>query len=144
MSDTAVLLLMLLHAFAVRPGMLHVKVMGPGSSQADVYAVAVSDVVADVLRGYNGTIFAYGQTGEWHSIGGIGALQSLHGVEEMAWSSSLAGGRLSPRADGKIGGKGRRPRQWHWMKGYMWLNDVRRTRRGAASEGGADHGRSGL
>ncbi|GIL67169.1 hypothetical protein Vafri_20615 [Volvox africanus] len=39
------------------------KVLGPGASQADVYTAAVSDVVADVLRGYNGTILAYGQTG---------------------------------------------------------------------------------
>lgn len=41
-----------------------VQILGPNASQADVYAVAVSDVVADVLRGYNGTILAYGQTGE--------------------------------------------------------------------------------
>ncbi|GFR51944.1 hypothetical protein Agub_g14466 [Astrephomene gubernaculifera] len=39
------------------------KVLGPDCSQADVYTAAVSDVVGDVLRGYNGTILAYGQTG---------------------------------------------------------------------------------
>ncbi|KAG2485040.1 hypothetical protein HYH03_016243 [Edaphochlamys debaryana] len=39
------------------------KVLGPTCSQADVYSCAVSDVVADVVRGYNGTILAYGQTG---------------------------------------------------------------------------------
>jgi kinesin family protein 3/17 len=34
-----------------------------GSSQESVYVVAVSQIVDFVLQGYNGTVFAYGQTG---------------------------------------------------------------------------------
>ncbi len=34
------------------------------AGQADVYQAAVAPVVADVLKGYNGTVMAYGQTGK--------------------------------------------------------------------------------
>ncbi|KAJ0084104.1 hypothetical protein Patl1_30819 [Pistacia atlantica] len=39
------------------------KVFGPTSQQKDLYDVAVSPIVYEVLEGYNCTIFAYGQTG---------------------------------------------------------------------------------
>ncbi|KAJ4830991.1 Kinesin-like protein KIN-5D [Turnera subulata] len=39
------------------------KVFGPTSKQKDLYDVAVSPIVFEVLEGYNCTIFAYGQTG---------------------------------------------------------------------------------
>lgn len=39
------------------------EVLGPQAGQADVYQAAVAPVVADVLKGYNGTVLAYGQTG---------------------------------------------------------------------------------
>lgn len=39
------------------------EVLRQQSTQGDVYAAAVEPVVADVLRGYNGTVMAYGQTG---------------------------------------------------------------------------------
>ncbi|GAB4821469.1 hypothetical protein N2152v2_008515 [Parachlorella kessleri] len=39
------------------------KVLGPSSSQSDVYQAAVKPIVEDVLNGYNGTVMAYGQTG---------------------------------------------------------------------------------
>ena len=39
------------------------KVFGPSNSQADVYKNVVEPLIADVLSGYNCTVFAYGQTG---------------------------------------------------------------------------------
>lgn len=37
-------------------------VFTPTVNQAEVYDVVAKPIVADVLNGYNGTIFAYGQT----------------------------------------------------------------------------------
>lgn len=39
------------------------EVFGEGSEQSRVYDVAARAAIEDVLRGYNATIFAYGQTG---------------------------------------------------------------------------------
>ncbi|XP_022731716.1 kinesin-like protein KIN-5D [Durio zibethinus] len=39
------------------------KVFGPSSQQKDLFDLAVSPIVNEVLEGYNCTIFAYGQTG---------------------------------------------------------------------------------
>ncbi|XVE59170.1 hypothetical protein DITRI_Ditri05aG0024100 [Diplodiscus trichospermus] len=39
------------------------KVFGPSSQQKEVFDIAVSPIVIEVLEGYNCTIFAYGQTG---------------------------------------------------------------------------------
>ena len=38
-------------------------VFGMDSSQKNVFEVAARDIVEEFLEGYNGTIFAYGQTG---------------------------------------------------------------------------------
>ena len=38
------------------------KVFGMAASQQEVYAYSVGHIVDDVLGGYNGTVFAYGQT----------------------------------------------------------------------------------
>eukprot|EP00037_Helgoeca_nana_P017451 m.165472 g.165472 ORF g.165472 m.165472 type:complete len:975 (-) comp23999_c0_seq3:258-3182(-) len=48
------------------------RVFRPGSTQAEVYDYAAKPVVEDVLKGYNGTIFAYGQTssGKTHTMAG--------------------------------------------------------------------------
>lgn len=64
--------------------LLLTQVLGPSCSQADVYTSAVSDVVADVLRGYNGTILAYGQTG-WPLA------QRLRGLREMKGTTGSMG-----------------------------------------------------
>lgn len=40
-----------------------VHVFGMDSSQKNVFDVAAKDIVKQFLEGYNGTIFAYGQTG---------------------------------------------------------------------------------
>ena len=39
-------------------------VLGPHATQADLYRSAVAPIVDDVLNGYNGTIMAYGCTGD--------------------------------------------------------------------------------
>jgi kinesin family protein 5 len=39
------------------------RVLGPDATQHDVFMAGVKDVVDDVLKGYNGTCLAYGQTG---------------------------------------------------------------------------------
>ena len=38
-------------------------VFGPHSKQVDIYNLVARPIVDAVLEGYNGTIFAYGQTG---------------------------------------------------------------------------------
>jgi kinesin family protein 5 len=46
------------------------RVFKPTSTQEEVYAHAAKHIVDDVLGGYNGTIFAYGQTssGKTHTM----------------------------------------------------------------------------
>nr|CAH8851504.1 unnamed protein product [Trichobilharzia regenti] len=48
-------------------------VVQPKASQLEVYEVVAKPIVADVLNGYNGTIFAYGQTssGKTYTMEGI-------------------------------------------------------------------------
>ncbi|KAG5682991.1 hypothetical protein PVAND_012303 [Polypedilum vanderplanki] len=49
------------------------KVFKPNATQEKVYSEAAKSIVADVLAGYNGTIFAYGQTssGKTHTMEGV-------------------------------------------------------------------------
>ncbi|KAJ6224496.1 hypothetical protein RDWZM_003041 [Blomia tropicalis] len=49
------------------------KVFTPKASQEKVYSDSAKDIVKDVLGGYNGTIFAYGQTssGKTHTMEGV-------------------------------------------------------------------------
>lgn len=46
------------------------KVFKPTSTQEEVYMGAAYHIVQDVLSGYNGTVFAYGQTssGKTHTM----------------------------------------------------------------------------
>ncbi|KAK6485173.1 kinesin heavy chain isoform X1 [Huso huso] len=48
------------------------KVLSPNTSQENVYNACAKQIVKDVLGGYNGTIFAYGQTssGKTHTMEG--------------------------------------------------------------------------
>ena len=48
-------------------------VLGSTATQADVYELAAKPAVGDVLRGYNATLMAYGQTGagKTHTLGSI-------------------------------------------------------------------------
>lgn len=38
------------------------RIFGPESTQKEIFAVSTQSVVESVMNGYNGTIFAYGQT----------------------------------------------------------------------------------
>jgi hypothetical protein len=44
------------------------KVFKPNATQDKVYNEAAKSIVTDVLAGYNGTIFAYGQTSSGNKI----------------------------------------------------------------------------
>ena len=57
------------------------RVFGPDSSQAEVFEQA-EPIVDSVLRGYNGTIFVYGQTGtgKTHTMQGVFDVPELRGV----------------------------------------------------------------
>ncbi|XP_045601943.1 kinesin heavy chain isoform X3 [Procambarus clarkii] len=48
------------------------RIIKPNSTQEKVYDIVAKDIVKDVLNGYNGTIFAYGQTssGKTHTMEG--------------------------------------------------------------------------
>lgn len=49
------------------------KVFKPNASQEKVFSESAKSIVSDVLAGYNGTIFAYGQTssGKTHTMEGV-------------------------------------------------------------------------
>lgn len=49
------------------------KVFKPNASQEKVFDESAKSIVSDVLAGYNGTIFAYGQTssGKTHTMEGV-------------------------------------------------------------------------
>uniref|UniRef100_A0A0A9X3R0 Kinesin-like protein n=3 Tax=Lygus hesperus TaxID=30085 RepID=A0A0A9X3R0_LYGHE len=58
------------------------KVFKPNASQEKVYNEAAKSIVSDVLCGYNGTIFAYGQTssGKTHTMEGVIGDQNKQGI----------------------------------------------------------------
>lgn len=58
------------------------RVFGPHASQAQVYDEAAKPIVKDVLSGYNGTIFAYGQTssGKTHTMEGAIGDPTFEGI----------------------------------------------------------------
>ncbi|XP_013089022.1 kinesin heavy chain-like isoform X1 [Biomphalaria glabrata] len=58
------------------------KVLKPNVTQEYVYNVTAKPIVADVLSGYNGTIFAYGQTssGKTHTMEGVMGNEPLQGI----------------------------------------------------------------
>uniref|UniRef100_A0A336KMA5 Kinesin-like protein n=1 Tax=Culicoides sonorensis TaxID=179676 RepID=A0A336KMA5_CULSO len=58
------------------------KVFPPNTTQTQVYDVAAKSIVTDVLNGYNGTIFAYGQTssGKTHTMEGVIRDDELQGI----------------------------------------------------------------
>jgi kinesin family protein 5 len=57
-------------------------VFDPSTDQENVYMTAASHIVKDVLSGYNGTIFAYGQTssGKTHTMEGVIGEPKLQGI----------------------------------------------------------------
>ena len=58
------------------------RVFKPDASQESVYAATAKEIVDDVLSGYNGTIFAYGQTssGKTHTMEGVLSSEKLQGI----------------------------------------------------------------
>ena len=58
------------------------KVLKPNVTQEQVYSSAAAPIVKDVLCGYNGTIFAYGQTssGKTHTMEGVIGDPTLQGI----------------------------------------------------------------
>ncbi|CAF2448869.1 unnamed protein product [Rotaria sp. Silwood2] len=58
------------------------KVFRPDSTQEKVYNEAAKEIVKDVLSGYNGTIFAYGQTssGKTHTMEGVMSSDGQQGI----------------------------------------------------------------
>lgn len=58
------------------------SVFSDNSLQSNVYAKTAYQLVENVLQGYNGTIFAYGQTGcgKTHSMVGKLDIQQLQGI----------------------------------------------------------------
>ncbi|KAK7109259.1 kinesin heavy chain-like isoform X2 [Littorina saxatilis] len=58
------------------------KVLKPNVTQEHVYTVTAKPIVADVLSGYNGTIFAYGQTssGKTHTMEGVLGNDTMQGI----------------------------------------------------------------
>ncbi|XP_064222376.1 kinesin-like protein KIF3A isoform X2 [Aotus nancymaae] len=57
-------------------------VFGPESKQLDVYNLTARPIIDSVLEGYNGTIFAYGQTGtgKTFTMEGVRAVPELRGI----------------------------------------------------------------
>ncbi|XP_042203574.1 kinesin-like protein KIF3A [Homarus americanus] len=58
------------------------SVFGQDSKQVDVYNLAARPIVENVLEGYNGTIFAYGQTGtgKTYTMEGVRSVSELKGI----------------------------------------------------------------
>jgi len=58
------------------------QILKPNITQENVYNKAAKNIVKDVLNGYNGTIFAYGQTssGKTHTMEGVISDPQLHGI----------------------------------------------------------------
>lgn len=58
------------------------KILKPNVTQETVYNTAAKDIVSDVLNGYNGTIFAYGQTssGKTHTMEGVIGDPNFQGI----------------------------------------------------------------
>ena len=58
-------------------------IFGPTSQQSDIYAVVGRPVVTDIFKGYNGTIFVYGQTGAGKSHTMMGPSQDGYCSDEL-------------------------------------------------------------
>ena len=60
---------------------------GDDADQGDIYVQSSSPIIANVLEGYNGTIFAYGQTGtgKTHTMSGIDGDENLRGIMPRAF-----------------------------------------------------------
>ncbi|EEY54892.1 kinesin-like protein [Phytophthora infestans T30-4] len=73
----------------------------PENSQQDVYAQAATDIVESVVNGFNGTIFAYGQTGagKSHTMEGYSEPPEAKGIIPNSFSHIFD--RIAAEADNK-------------------------------------------
>ncbi|XP_008559654.1 kinesin-like protein Klp61F [Microplitis demolitor] len=69
------------------------RVFGPKSKQLDVYTSVVNPFVAEVLAGYNCTVFAYGQTGTGKTF----TMEGLANDPAIHWQSDSTAG-IIPRS----------------------------------------------
>lgn len=60
---------------------------GDGIAQGKIYEESSAPIIANVLEGYNGTIFAYGQTGtgKTHTMTGVIGDEELRGIMPRAF-----------------------------------------------------------
>ena len=60
---------------------------GDGIRQAEIYEQSSAPIISNVLEGYNGTIFAYGQTGtgKTHTMTGVIGDEELRGIMPRAF-----------------------------------------------------------
>lgn len=60
---------------------------GDDADQGNIYVESSSPIIANVLEGYNGTIFAYGQTGtgKTHTMTGVIGDENLRGIMPRAF-----------------------------------------------------------
>ena len=74
----------LLFSFQKNQGKIYMydKVFKPNATQEKVYNESAKQIVSDVMAGYNGTIFAYGQTssGKTHTMEGVLGDPQLQGI----------------------------------------------------------------
>lgn len=58
------------------------RVFKPNATQEKVYSESAKQIVSDVMAGYNGTIFAYGQTssGKTHTMEGVLGDPQMQGI----------------------------------------------------------------
>lgn len=71
------------------------NVLGDSTTQEEVFRVAAKPIISDIVRGYNGTILAYGQSGSGKTFTIMG-----QSVREMAKNTTLTrkGEGIIPRA----------------------------------------------
>ncbi|XP_059478413.1 kinesin-like protein KIF11-B [Neocloeon triangulifer] len=68
------------------------KAFGPNSKQVDVYKAVAQPMISEVLKGYNCTIFAYGQTGTGKTF----TMEGERSNDDMTWEKDPLCG-LVPR-----------------------------------------------
>lgn len=63
------------------------RAFGPESKQSEIYHVVVAPLIAEVLLGYNCTVFAYGQTGtgKTHTMVGDESPQICNSYDDVSW-----------------------------------------------------------
>lgn len=77
------------------------SVFGHNSKQMDVYNLAARPIVENVLEGYNGTIFAYGQTGtgKTFTMEGVRTVPELKGIIPNSFAHIF--GHIAKAEEGK-------------------------------------------